>query len=227
MQTRKAERVLVIDVGGTHVKALASSESTPVKFDSGPELTPTDMVDGVKNATSHWQYDRIAIGFPAPVVHGRILHEPINLGKGWVDFDFAAAFGLPVRIVNDAVMQALGSYQGGRMLFLGLGTGMGAAMIDNGHTIPLEIAHLSYKKATFEDYVGAAGLKRAGRDKWEKRVHRIATELCAALVCEYVVLGGGNSKQLKTLPACARLGDNVNAFAGGFRLWDQDAGSHG
>jgi predicted NBD/HSP70 family sugar kinase len=214
------KRVLVLDIGGTHVKALVTGETEAVKFDSGPNLTPELMVSGVKAMTSHWLYDIISIGFPAPVIRGKIHHEPVNLAPGWMEFDFEAAFGKPVRIINDAVMQALGSYSGGRMLFLGLGTGMGAAMIDDGFPIPLEIAHLSYRKQTFEDYVGARGLKRAGREKWERRVHRIANDLCKALVCEYVVLGGGNSKALKSLPACARLGDNANAFLGGFRLWD-------
>ena len=215
------KRVLVIDIGGTHVKALVTGESEMVKFDSGPALTPATMVEGVRNATSHWEYDVVSIGFPAPVIHGRILHEPVNLATGWMTFNFQGAFEKPTRVINDAAMQALGSYTGGRMLFLGLGTGMGAAMVDDGFLIPLEIAHLPYKRATYEDYVGAAGLKRAGAEKWEKRVHRIATLFCNALVCEYVVLGGGNAKVLTSLPPCARLGDNVNAFAGGFRLWDE------
>jgi polyphosphate glucokinase len=199
------KRVLVIDIGGTHVKALVTGETEMVKFDSGPALTPAEMVDGVKKMTSHWEYDVVSIGFPAPVIHGKILREPVNLGTGWMGFDFQAAFEKPAHVINDAAMQALGSYTGGRMLFLGLGTGMGAAMVDNGFLIPLEVAHLPYKRATFEDYVGAAGMKRAGQAKWEKRVHRVAQLLCDALVCEYVVLGGGNAKLLKTLP----------------RLWDE------
>lgn len=215
------KRILVLDIGGTHVKALVTGEADAIKFDSGSQLTPTEMVDGVRNATSHWEYDVVSIGFPAPVIRGNILREPVNLGTGWVGFDFQTAFERPTRVINDAAMQALGSYAGGRMLFLGLGTGMGAAMVDDGFPIPLEIAHLPYKKATYEDYVGAAGLKRAGHAKWETRVHKVAHLWCDALVCEYVVLGGGNAKLLKTLPVCGRLGDNANAFAGGFRMWDE------
>lgn len=214
-------KVLVIDVGGTHVKVMCTGQNSATKFDSGPELTPDMMVEGVKAATSGWEFDVITVGFPAPVLRDKILHEPVNLGEGWLRFDFAKAFGKPVRVINDAAMQALGSYEGGRMLFIGLGTGMGTAMIDDGFIVPLEVAHLPFRKATFEYYVGAKGLKRAGRERWEARVHKIATDLCAAMICEYVILGGGNSKLLKSLPACARLGNNANAFVGGFRLWDE------
>ena len=177
------------------------------------------MVEDVKSATHDWVYDVITIGMPAPVRHGSILSEPHNLAGGWVGFDFEKAFGKPVRIVNDAAMQALGSYTGGRMLFLGLGTGLGATVIDEGHILPLEVAHLPFRKATYEHYLGAAGLKRAGRKIWEKRVHLIAEALRKAMVCDTVVLGGGNAKALKALPPNAHLGDNANAFAGGFRVW--------
>ncbi len=213
--------VLVIDIGGSHVKMLATGQTEPVRTDSSPELTPQLMVDSVKDATSHWEYDVITMGVPAPVVHGRVMSDPHNLAAGWVDFDFTRAFGKPVRIINDAAMQALGSYTGGRMLFLGLGTGLGAAVIDDGHVVPLEIAHLPFRKATYEHYLGAAGLKRAGRRIWERRVHIIAEALRLAMVCDSVVLGGGNAKLLKALPPNARLGDNANAFAGGFRVWDE------
>jgi polyphosphate glucokinase len=213
-------KVLVIDVGGTHVKVLATGRREAVKFDSGPTLTAAEMVKQVKALTEGWVYEAVSIGFPGPVIHGRPLHEPHNLGPGWVRFDFERALGKPVRVINDAAMQALGSYAGGRMLFLGLGTGLGAAAIDDGHVAPLEIAHLPYKKGrTYEDCIGARGLARLGRKRWERRVHEIAEELRNALVCDYVVLGGGNAKLLKSRPPRTRLGDNSNAFLGGFRLW--------
>lgn len=213
-------KVLVIDVGGTHVKMLMTGQTTTTKFDSGAELTPQEMVAGVKKATADWDYSVIAMGFPAPVMRGRILSEPVNLGTGWTGFSFEEAFGKPVRISNDATMQALGSYTEGRMFFIGLGTGMGTAMIDNGHAISLEIGHLSYKQRTFEEYIGAKGMKRAGRERWQRRVHRIAEDLCDAFVCDYVILGGGNAKLLTSLPPRGRLGDNANAFKGGFRMWE-------
>jgi polyphosphate glucokinase len=217
-------RVLVIDVGGTHVKLLATGRREPVKIDSGPTLTAAAMVKAVKAATRDWSYDVVSIGFPGPVIHGRPLREPHNLGTGWVRFDFDRAFGKPVRIINDAAMQALGSYAGGRMLFLGLGTGLGAAAIDDGHLEPMEIAHLEYKKGkTYEDYLGTRGLERQGRRRWERRVHEIAEQLRSALVCDYVVLGGGNAKLLKSLPPRTRIGDNANAFVGGFKLWQRPA----
>ena len=217
------KKVLVIDVGGTHVKLLASGQSTMTKLDSGPDLTPQAMMAAVKEATSTWDFNLVAIGFPSPVVHGRMLKEPINLGTGWVGFNFDEAFGKPVRIANDATMQALGSYTDGRMFFIGLGTGMGTALVDNGYAVSLEVAHLPYKQKTFEDYIGAKGMKRAGHDRWQRRVHKIAEDLCDAFVCDYVVLGGGNSKLLTSLPPRARLGDNANAFKGGFRMWETHA----
>lgn len=214
------KKVLVVDVGGTHVKLLASGQSTMTKLDSGPDLTPQTMMAAVNETTKTWDFTLVAIGFPSPVVHGRILKEPINLGAGWVGFNFDEAFGKPVRIANDATMQALGSYTDGRMFFIGLGTGMGTALVDNGYAVSLEIAHLPYKMKTFEDYIGAKGRKRAGQERWQRRVHKIAEDLCDAFVCDYVVLGGGNSKLLTSLPPRARLGDNANAFKGGFRMWE-------
>jgi hypothetical protein len=217
-------KVLVIDVGGTHVKLLATGRRTPVKIDSGPKFTPAAMVRAVKAATQRWSFDAVAMGFPGVVIHGRPLHEPHNLAPGWVGFDFERALGKPVRIVNDAAMQALGSYAGRRMLFLGLGTGLGAAMIDNGHLEPLEIAHLPYRRGkTYEDFIGLRGLKRLGTARWERHVHLITEQLRAALVCDYVVIGGGNAKRLKTLPPHARRGSNTNAFLGGFKLWHDGA----
>ncbi|MEO7358850.1 MAG: ROK family protein [Gemmatimonadaceae bacterium] len=215
-----AKNVLVVDIGGTHVKLLASGQSTITKLDSGPDLTPGKMMAAVKEASSTWDFSHVAVGFPSPVVHERILKEPINLGPGWVGFNFQQAFGKPVRIANDATMQALGSYTDGRMFFIGLGTGMGTALVDNGHAVSLEIAHLPYKNKTFEDYLGADGLKRAGKENWQRRVHRIAEQLCDAFICDYVVLGGGNAKVLTRLPPRGRLGDNANAFKGGFRMWE-------
>ena len=182
------------------------------------------MVSAVKRLADHWRYDVVSIGYPGPVLHGRAVAEPHNLGPGWVGFDFKTALGRPVRMVNDAAMQALGSYRGGRMLFLGLGTGLGSALIVDGTLEPMELAHLPYKKGrTYEDYVGLRGLERLGKKKWRRAVEDVAMRLKAALDAEEIVLGGGNAKLLKTLPVDARLGDNANAFIGGFRLWEQDA----
>ena len=218
-----AHKVLVIDVGGTHVKVLATGQKESRKVVSGPAMTPTMMVQQVKQLVKDWSYDVVAIGYPGPVVHGRPLHNPANLAVGWVGFDFRRAFGRPVRLINDAAMQALGSYQGGRMLFLGLGTGLGSALIVDGQLEPLELAHLPYKKGkTYEDYVGLRGLERLGKKKWRKNVAEVVQAFKAALAAEYVVLGGGNAKFLKELPKDTRLGANENAFIGGFRLWDQD-----
>lgn len=211
--------VLVLDVGGTHVKALVTGQTEPRKFDSGPDLTPERMVAGVKKLTQDWSYDAVSIGYPGVVLHNRPVAEPHNLGAGWVGFDYQSAFGRPVKIVNDAAMQALGSYQGGKMLFLGLGTGLGTAMIVDGDVEPLEVGHLPYRKATYEDYVGLRGLKRFGKKKWRRRVADVAAHLAAALESDEVVLGGGNAKLLKEPPPGCRLGDNSDAFPGGFRLW--------
>ncbi|HEX3656004.1 MAG TPA: ROK family protein [Pirellulales bacterium] len=212
--------ILVIDVGGSHVKVLATGQREERKFVSGPELTAQQMVDGVKQITHDWEYDAVSIGYPGPVLEGRPTAEPVNLGKGWESFDFAAAFGKPAKVINDAAMQALGSYEGGKMLFLGLGTGLGTAMVVAGRVYPMELGHLPYRKATFEDYVGDRGLVRLGTKKWRRRVADVTATLLAGLQCEYVVLGGGNVRKLKQLPPGCRAGSNENAFTGGFRLWE-------
>jgi polyphosphate glucokinase len=214
--------VLAIDIGGSHVKFLLTGQAEPRRFDSGPELTAQQMVDGVKRATEDWKYDVVSIGYPGPVLRARPVAEPHNLGKGWVGFDFQAAFGCPVKLVNDAAMQALGSYEGGKMLFLGLGTGLGTTMIVDGIVEPMEIGHLPYRKRTYEDYVGERGLKRLGKKKWRRLVADVVARLSAALQPDYIVLGGGNARELKELPPGCRLGDNAQAFAGGFRLWQDD-----
>ena len=215
-------KILVIDVGGTHVKVLATGRKTPLKIKSGPTLTPRRMVAAVKRVTEGWHYDAVSIGYPGAVMHGRPVHEPYNLGPGWVGFDFARAFGKPVKLINDAAMQALGSYRGGRMLFLGLGTGLGSALVVDGIVEPTELAHLPYKKGrTYEEYVGLKGLERLGKKKWRRAVEDVATRLKYALQTEDLVLGGGNAKLLKKLPPDSRLGSNANAFIGGFRLWDE------
>jgi polyphosphate glucokinase len=213
-------RILAVDVGGTHVKVLVSGETEPRKVDSGPDLTPQRMVEAVKPLTADWAYDVVSVGYPGPVVHNAPFKEPVNLAPGWVCFDFDAAFGRPTRVINDAAMQALGSYDGGRMLFLGLGTGLGSAMIVDGSVAPMELAHLPYKNTlTYEDYVGLRGLKRLGKKKWRKEVVAVIQEMSAALQPDYIVIGGGNAKLLKELPPNVRLGENANAFEGGFRLW--------
>ena len=213
--------ILAVDIGGTNVKAMATGQEEVRKFPSGPELTPAKMVEGVLNLTRDWQYDVVSIGYPGPVANNKALLEPKNLASGWVGFDFAAGFERPVRLINDAAMQALGSYEGGRMLFLGLGTGLGSALIVERVIAPLELAHLPYRKGrTFEDYVGARGLKRLGKKKWHKAVCDVVARLKAALVADYVVLGGGNARKLDELPLGVRLGDNRHAFIGGFRLWE-------
>ena len=213
--------VLVIDVGGTHVKVLATGHNAARALPSGPTLTAEQMVADVKKLTADWTYDAVAIGYPGPVIHNRPLTDPWNLGRGWRGYDFAAAFMCPVKVVNDAVMQALGSYEGGKMLFLGLGTGLGSAMIVDGIVEPMELGHLPYKLHTFEDYVGTRGFARLGETKWRQAVADVVTRLIAALEPEDVVLGGGNVKQLKKLPPGCRAGDNANAFLGGFRLWQK------
>ena len=216
--------VLVIDVGGSHIKFKTTGQTDPIKLLSGPDLTPQTLVTAVQEATKDWQYVVVSLGWPGPVVDGKAEREPKNLGSGWVGFDLTAAFGKPVKLINDAAMQALGSYEGGRMLFLGLGTGLGATLILNRKTtVPLEVAHLPYRnKKTFEDHVGQRGLDRYGKKRWRKFVADVATRLRLALVADYVVLGGGNSRLLKELPPATRLGKNTNAFIGGFRMWDVD-----
>jgi predicted NBD/HSP70 family sugar kinase len=213
-------KVLAIDVGGSHVKALLSGEREHRKADSGPDMTPDEMVEKVRDMTADWSWDRVAIGFPAVVRQDRITTNPRHLGDGWVGFDFAEAFQCPVRIINDAAMQALGSYQGGTMLFLGLGTGLGSAMVADGVVLPMELAHLPYRKRrTYEDYLGERGYDRMGETKWRKHVWRVVALLRAALQPDEVVIGGGNVKKLDDAPDGVRLGRNSNAFIGGFRLW--------
>lgn len=215
--------VLTIDIGGTHVKMLASGQDEPRKFASGHALTPKRTVAGVKKLTQDWRYDAISVGYPGVVAGNRPLAEPANLGTGWVGFDFEGAFKCPVKVINDAAMQALGSYQGGKMLFLGLGTGFGSAMVVDGIVEPMELGHLPYKKGTYEDYVGERSLEQRGLAKWRREVADVVNRLRAALEPDYVVLGGGNARHLKKLPEGCRLGDNANAFVGGFRLWERKA----
>lgn len=217
---RNQTRILVVDIGGTHVKLLATGHRTPVKIPSGPDLTPRKMVTAVRKAAAEWTYSKVSIGYPGPVLNGKPVSDPHNLGRGWVGFDFRKAFGHPVKLVNDAAMQAIGSYEGRRMLFLGLGTGLGSALIADGVLEPMELAHLPYKNGrTYEEYIGLRGLKRLGKKKWRRHVADVVTRLQAALGADYVVIGGGNAKFLKKLPEGARLGTNANAFRGGFRLW--------
>jgi polyphosphate glucokinase len=212
--------VLAIDVGGSHVKTRVFGRREMRQFDSGPHLTPGEMVARVHELTGDWIYDAISIGYPGIVVHGSIIAEPHNLGKGWVGFNFRKAFGRPTHVINDAAMQAIGSYEGGRMLFLGLGTGLGSAMIVDGIVAPMELAHLPFKKGrSYEDYVGERGMHRLGPKKWRQIVAEVVEQLCAVLEADYVVLGGGNARKLKRLPKNSRLGSNDFAFIGGFRLW--------
>ena len=214
-------RVLVVDIGGTGVKILASGQKERRKFPSGKDLTPDRMVAGVKRLAKGWEYDVVSIGYPGPVREGRPAVEPHNLARGWVGFDFPAAFGCPVKMVNDAAMQALGSYRRGTMLFLGLGTGLGAALVVDGTVVPLELGHLSIGKKTFEDEIGLRGLEKLGRKKWQKCVEAATERFVSALLLDDVVLGGGNAKKLTSLPMGCRMGDNANAFLGGFRLWER------
>lgn len=214
-------KILVIDVGGTHVKLLATGHKEKREFDSGPKLRAADMARQVNELVKDWDYDVISLGYPGPVVHGRPIREPHNLGGGWLRFDFKKAFGHDVKIINDAAMQALGSYVKGRMLFLGLGTGLGSAMIVDGRLEPMELGHLPYRKGkTYEDYLGIRGLEWLGKKKWERHVLKVVNELREALCADEVVLGGGNAKRLTKLPPRTRLGNNQNAFIGGFRMWD-------
>jgi predicted NBD/HSP70 family sugar kinase len=222
-QKAKSPKVLVIDVGGTHVKLLATGETVPIKIPSGPTMTANKMVSAAKHSVKDWKFDCISLGYPGPIINGHPLREPHNLGGGWMRFDFSKAFGCPVKVINDAAMQALGSYKGGRMLFLGLGTGLGSAMIVNGMLEPMELAHLIYKKGkTYEDYLGLRGLERMGKKKWRRYVAEIVETLKSALEADYIVLGGGNCKKLKELPAGAKLGSNEHAFEGGFRMWAKE-----
>ena len=220
MKPKKQPRVLAIDVGGSHVKVRVSGQQDVRQCVSGPELTASAMVEKVHQLTGDWIYDVVSIGYPGMVMHGRIVTEPHNLAAGWVSFDFRAAFARPTRLINDAAMQAIGSYEGGRMLFLGLGTGLGSAMIVDGVVEAMELAHLTFKKGrSYEDYVGDAGRTRLGPKKWRHAVEQVVDQLRDALEADYVVLGGGNARKLKKLPKGARLGNNDFAFLGGFRLW--------
>jgi polyphosphate glucokinase len=213
-------KILVVDIGGSHVKILATGHRKKREIVSGPNMTARQMVSRVKELAQGWAYDVVSVGFPGPVLHDRPVAEPHNLGSGWLGFDFASAFGLPVRVVNDAAMQALGSYRGGKMLFLGLGTGLGSAMIVNGLVEPMELGHLPYKKGVYENYVGNSGLERFGKKDWRKLVKDVVEHLVAALEPEDVVIGGGNLIHMNKLPKGCRAGNNANAFAGGFRMWD-------
>jgi polyphosphate glucokinase len=212
-------QILSIDIGGTNVKLLATGQTVSRKFPSGPALTAAQMVEGVKQVAADWKYDAVSVGYPGPVLRDRPFAEPANLGKGWVCFDFEQAFGCKVRIINDAAMQALGSYHGGKMLFLGLGTGLGSALVTDGQVDPMELAHLPYRKRTFEDYVGLRGLERLGKKKWKRYVFDVVDKLKAALLPEYIVIGGGNVRKLDELPPDCERGDNKKAFLGGYRLW--------
>jgi predicted NBD/HSP70 family sugar kinase len=217
---RTPGHILVLDVGGTHVKFRIGARGSSGEFVSGPEMTPGHMMRELHKHLGDAHYDAVSMGYPGMVFHGRIVAEPHNLGKGWVRFNFARALGEPVRIVNDAAMQAIGSYTGGRMLFLGLGTGLGATLIIDGVVEPTEIGHMPYKKGrTFEEYVGERGRKRLGNKKWRKAVKQVIADLKAAFEADYIVLGGGNASRLKTLPKDVHLGDNHNAITGGLRLW--------
>lgn len=215
--------VLAIDVGGTHIKFLATGQTEVRKFPSGPTMTAAQMIAGVKSQVADWPFDVASIGYPGPVLNGKPVCEPKNLAEGWVGYDFAAELGCPVKVINDAAMQALGSYQGGKMLFLGLGTGLGSTMIVNGTVEPMELGHLPYRKRTYEDYVGLRGLKKFGKKKWRAFVADVIEKLSAALLPDDIVLGGGNARLLKELPPRCRLGENANAFQGGFRLWSDAA----
>jgi len=220
MKPNKKQRVLVIDVGGSHVKVRVSNRRDVRQFESGPQLSAARMVAGVHKLVGDWKYDVVSIGYPGIVIHGKIVTEPHNLGQGWVGFDFRRAFGRPTRVINDAAMQAIGSYQGGRMLFLGLGTGLGSAMIVEGIVESMELAHMHYKKGrTYEDDVGDRGRRRLGSKKWRRAVKKVVETLRTALEADYVVLGGGNARKLKNMPQGARLGNNDFAFLGGFRMW--------
>ena len=215
--------VLTVDVGGSNVKALLSGETERRRSPSGPKMTAAEMVDVVHELVDGWEYEAVSVGIPAPVRDNQVVAEPVNMGTGWTGFDFEAAFARPTRVVNDAAMQALGSYEGGKMLFLGLGTGLGSSLAVDGRVAPMELGHLPYRKGTFEEYVGEEGLRRRGLERWSFHVRATIDALVGALQSDYVVLGGGNARKLEELPDHVRLGANVNAFVGAFRLWDPDA----
>jgi polyphosphate glucokinase len=216
--------VLAVDIGGTHIKILVTGQTEIRMFLSGPTMTPRRMVAGIKRLTADWKYDVVSMGYPGPVLRNRPVAEPHNLAPGWMGFHFEKSFGRPLKVINDAAMQALGSYKGGKMLFLGLGTGLGSAMIVDGVVEPMELGHLPYKKATYEDYVGIRGLEKWGKKKWRSHVEDVVERLISALLPDDVVLGGGNVKKLKEMPRGCRAGDNANAFIGGYRLWEEHVG---
>jgi polyphosphate glucokinase len=225
---RDHPRVLAVDVGGSHVKVLLSTGGERRRFPSGPGLTAAEMVERILGRTQDWDYDVVSVGVPAQVMAGKVVHDPVNLGEGWAGFDFEAAFGKPTHVVNDAAMQALGSYEGGRMLFLGLGTGLGSALVADGVLEPLELAHLPYRNGrTYEDYVGLRGYERLGRKKWRAHVEKVVGLLKRAMQVDYVMLGGGQARNLGRLPTGARLGNNTHAIRGGIRLWDAASRKHG
>jgi predicted NBD/HSP70 family sugar kinase len=219
-------KVLVIDIGGNSVKVLVSGETDPRKFPSGPTLTPRKMVSGVLKLTEDWKYDTVSIGYPGRVRDNRPVSEPVNLGHGWVKFDFAKAFGVPVKVMNDAAMQALGSYKSGTMMFLGLGTGLGTALVVDGTVVPMELGHLTYKQGTFEDYLGLKGLEKLGIKKWRAFVREVVARFIPALELDDVVIGGGNVNKMDKLPSGCRAGDNALAFRGGFLLWEKKGREH-
>ena len=216
-------KVLAIDIGGTNVKILVKGQTVPRRFSSGPNLTPRRMVATVKKLAADWKYDAISIGYPGRVLENRAVTEPRNLARGWAGFDFAKAFARPVKVINDAAMQALGSYNGGTMLFLGLGTGLGSALIVRGHIVPMELGALSWGKLTVEDFVGERGRRKLGKKKWRKTFERLVARLMSALLLDETVVGGGNAKKLKAAPPGCRLGSNANAFIGGYRMWEPAA----
>jgi polyphosphate glucokinase len=217
---RRLKRVLAVDVGGTHVKILATGKKEKREVASGTGMTAAQMVSSVRKLAQDWKYQVVSIGYPGPVLHNRPVAEPRNLGAGWMGFDFEEAFGRPTKIINDAAMQALGSYRSGKMLFLGLGTGLGSTLIADGILEPMELGHLPYKKATYEDYVGARGLRHYGKKKWREHVADVVARLTTALEPTDIVIGGGNVSKLKELPPGCRAGENANAFTGGFRMWE-------
>ena len=218
----RAPTVLAVDVGGSHVKAVLNGVDERRRFVSGPELTAAQMVEGVLKETADWEYVGVSVGVPGPVVDGKVVREPVNLGEGWVGFDFEKAFGKPTKVINDAAMQALGSYEGGRMLFLGLGTGLGTTLIIDGCLVAMEVQHMPFRKGTFEDYVGERGLERLGHKRWRRALLAVIDVYVAAFSPDYVVLGGGNAREVGELPSNCRLGRNEDAFLGGFRLWAPD-----
>ena len=218
----KAPAVLAVDVGGSHVKVVLNGVDERRRFVSGPKHTAQQMVDGILELTKDWEYVGVSVGIPAPIRDGKVVHDPVNLGRGWTDFDYAKAFGKPTKLINDATMQALGSYDGGRMLFLGLGTGLGSTMILEGVIAPMELGHLAYRKGVWEDYVGEAALEHHGKKRWLKAVHETIEQFTHALQPDYVVIGGGNAREVDDLPPHCRLGHNEDAFLGGFRLWVED-----